>query len=321
MEKIDFAAVIKKIKKWPSSLKAVFVSSKTDLTSKSDLNTKNISAAAFSILAIFMALGLLAPTEESRVFTQVAKEPLTRTDYEEIHEKDNPAASKSSQIWSSSGNSYRSARSGSQVNYNTAMVMGSKNGNSKNEFHAGSKVRIEILEKFIASYEGTPVLGKTTESITTESGFTIPEGSQLYGEASFQKSSGRAIIKFSKLSLPDGQIKDFVASVVSSDGTVGLDGNIKSDSVKNSAGQMITTFVSGLAAGSVQRDFLGNTKGGIENGLLNAISDTAKDRAQKYGESLKESREWIEIESGTPCEAVLQQAFNLNKSEDGGHFE
>ena len=30
------------------------------------------------------------------------------------------------------------------------MVMGSKNGNAKNEFHAGSKVRIEILEKFIA---------------------------------------------------------------------------------------------------------------------------------------------------------------------------
>ncbi len=95
----------------------------------------------------------------------------------------------------------------------------------------------------------------------------------------------------------------------------GLQGEVHSDSLKNSTGQFITTFVGAMAAGSLERDFMGNSKGGITNGLLQGVSETAKARAQKYGESLKEERSWIEVSGGQECEAILNQSFNMIESE------
>jgi hypothetical protein len=60
---------------------------------------------------------------------------------------------------------------------------------------------------------------------------------------------------------------------------------------------------------------MGNSKGGISNGLLQAFSETARERAQKYGESMKDAREWIEVPAGTACDAVIQQSFKMVDSE------
>ena len=195
------------------------------------------------------------------------------------------------------------------------MVVSPHGGNSKLELHAGTHLRVRIVDKFITSQEAAPVLGKVMEDATTESGLSIPKDSLLYGDATYQKASGRAVIQFKKISYPSGEVRTIQANVISGDGMAGLEGSIHSDGVKNSAGQILTTFVGGLAAGSMQRDLLGNSTGGITNGLLQAASDTAKDRAQKYGETLKESREWIEIAAGTECEAVIQQSFKMMESE------
>ncbi len=78
---------------------------------------------------------------------------------------------------------------------------------------------------------------------------------------------------------------------------------------------VITTFVGGLAAGSMETDVLGRSKGGIENGLLGAVAATAQGRAQAYGEKLKTEREWIELNSGIECDAVLNDSYKL---QDGG---
>ena len=88
--------------------------------------------------------------------------------------------------------------------------------------------------------------------------------------------------------------------------------------MKNSAGQVLTAFVGGLAAGSVSRDVFGQSAGGIQNGLLQAFADTAKDRAQQYGEKMKEAREWIEIESGVYFDAVIQQSVSLKQESSQG---
>jgi hypothetical protein len=112
------------------------------------------------------------------------------------------------------------------------------------------------------------------------------------------------------------------AVAVDSSGQAGLEGNVKSDAVKNSTGQVITSFVGSLAAGSVSRDVFGQSVGGIQNGLLQAFSDTAKDRASQYGEKMKEAREWIEVESGVYFDALIQQSVNLKPElNQGGSYE
>ena len=318
MEKINAvfkslkALLVKNLKK----TKDLFIKKETSLTAKQDLDFKNVSVAFFGVVGLFLVLGMLMPSDDNRVFRQVAKDPPQKA------EPDQKTASEqrptnASNIWGNgSAGLSGGQRGGSQINYNTAMVIGSKNGNSRTELHAGTKIRLQIIDKFVASQEGTPVIAKSVEDVTSDSGNSIPQDSLFYGEASFEKSSGRAIIQFKKVSYPNGTIRDISASAVSGDGMAGLEGNVKSDSAKNSVGQVITTFVGGLAAGSVERDFMGNSKGGVSNGLLQAVSETARDRAQKYGESMKDAREWIEINAGTSCDAVIRKPFKMIESTD-----
>lgn len=303
--------------KLQNKIRTFFLKKKTSLTSKQDFDFKNISVVFFSVVGIFLILGMFMPTDDTRVFRQVAKDPPPRVDKSQKTETEQKSSNAASNIWGHGSSGFSTGGGGnSQINYNTSMVIGSKNGNSKTELHAGTKVRLQIIDKFVASQEGTPVIAKSVEDVTSDSGSSIPEGSLFYGEASYLKSSGRASIQFRKVSYPNGTIRDISTVAISADGLAGLEGHVKSDAVKNSAGQIITTFVGGLAAGSVERDFMGNSKGGISNGLLQAISETAKDRAQKYGESMKDAREWIEIPAGAPCEAIIQQSYKMIESTD-----
>ena len=297
-------------------IKNLFIQKKTVLTSKKDLDFKNVSIVFFCIVGIFLILGMLMPSEDNRVFRQVAKDPMPEP-IEVKNDDDQKSVNSASKIWGHGSSNFTNNQNGmAQVNYNTAMVIGSKNGNSRTELHAGTQLHLQIIEKFIASQEGTPVIAKLIDEVTSDSGNTIPAGALFYGEATYQQSSGRATVKFNKVSYPNGTVRDVSANVLASDGLSGLDGNVKSDSVKNSMGQVITTFVSGLAAGSVERDLMGNSKGGISNGLLQAVSETARDRAQKYGESMKDAREWIEVPAGTFCNAILQKSYKLIESTD-----
>ncbi len=297
-------------------IKNLFIHKKTVLTSKKDLDFKNVSIVFFCIVGIFLILGMLMPSEDNRVFRQVAKDPMPKP-IEVKNDDDQKSVNSASKIWGHGSSSFTNNQNGvTHVNYNTAMVIGSKNGNSRTELHAGTQMRLQILEKFIASQDGTPVIAKLIDEVTSDSGNTIPAGALFYGEATYQQSSGRATVKFNKVSYPNGTVRDVSANVLGSDGLSGLDGNVRSDAVKNSVGQVITTFVSGLAAGSVERDLIGNSKGGISNGILQAVSETARDRAQKYGESMKDAREWIEVPAGTFCNAILQKSYKLIESTD-----
>ena len=136
-------------------------------------------------------------------------------------------------------------------------------------------------------------------------------GTKLYGEASFAKGSDRATVVFKQISLPNGQIKALNAKALGKDGQPGIEGRVYSDGAKNTAGQVLTTFVGGLAAGSVQTDIFGRSQGGVGNGILTAVAETARSKAQSYGENLKAEREWIEIQSGTECDAQLFDSMDL----------
>jgi Bacterial conjugation TrbI-like protein len=291
----------------------LFLSHPSQVTQKTEFNKENILKSFFVIFILFVAISLLAPTEDTRVFSEVAEQIETEHSIPKKVESATDQEKKKSaeNLWGSGNSQNFNHHASSQVNYNTAMVIGSKNGNAKDQLHAGTKIRLQNVDKFIASSDGTPLIARSIEAVSTDGGFSIPEGAIFYGEASFNTASGKADIKFNRVSFPDGRIQDIQALAVDSSGQAGLDGNTKSDAIKNSAGQIITTFVAGLAAGSVSRDMFGASSGGVQNGLLQAVADTAKDRASSYGEKMKQAREWIEVESGVYFDALIQQSINL----------
>lgn len=309
---------------WPW-FKDFFVSKKTAASQKLELNKRNIMILGSAVLVIFVGFSLLMPTDDARVFHSVADDaPTEKSEPRKPSAENQNLKSKSglSKLWNGGGDDFKNTNHQTPPNYNTAMVVGGKNGNAKDQLHAGMRVRLQNVDKFIVSSDATPIIAKSVEDATTESGLLIPEGSIFYGEAAYQSSSARAQIKFNRVSLPDGKIMDISAMAVDSSGQTGIEGNVKSDAVKNTTGQVITTFIGGLAAGSVQRDVLGQSIGGIKNGLMQALSDTARDRATSYGEKMKEAREWIEIESGVYFEAVIQQSVNLRPDmNQGGLYE
>ncbi|UYL09869.1 TrbI/VirB10 family protein [Bdellovibrio sp. SKB1291214] len=161
------------------------------------------------------------------------------------------------------------------------------------------------------SQESVPVLAELLMDGETESGLKLQAGTRFYGEATFIKGSDRALIQFKQISLLNGLMKPINARALGKDGQVGISGRVYSDGTKNTAGQVITSFVGGLAAGSVQTDIFGRSQGGIGNGILTAVAETARGKAQTYGENLKAEREWIELQPNSECDAQLSEAMDL----------
>jgi type IV secretory pathway VirB10-like protein len=142
----------------------------------------------------------------------------------------------------------------------------------------------------------------------------IPQGSKLYGEASFDGNSERVQTTWKSVQYPNGALKPISAISLGSDGQVGIEGDVHSSSIKNAIGQTLTRFVGAYAEGSMQRGAWGSNQGGESNGLKNAISETAKDRANAWGEDMKKERKWVELKSGEVAFALMTQAFQFREA-------
>lgn len=289
---------------------------KNSFSEKSDINFKAVRVVVIVGVFIFIIVVFLLPAEVPVEFTQKIEQ--TEASEGKPNESDSLSKASAQNLWASPKVSIPQG-GGSQINYNTSMIIGSKGGNAKTELRTGIRLPLRILDKVIVSQDPVPILAELILDSQSESGLKLPAGTRFYGEASFQKGSDRAQIRFSQISLPNGQIRKLSAMALGKDGQSGVVGHIFSDGMKNTAGQVLTTFVGGLAAGSMQTDILGNSKGGIQNGLLGAVAATAQSRAQAYGEKLKTEREWIELQAGAECDAVLNDSLKLQ--EGGGDYE
>lgn len=289
---------------------------KSPLSQKQEVNLMGFKWVGLISLVLFIGYVLLMPDDVTQEFSQKMKEADNKS---ENHNNDTTTSSNqatATRMWSSPSMNYAysgGGGSGSQVNYNTPMVITSGLGNAKNQLRAGIKIALKIVDKFIVSQDSVPILAESILDSMTDSGIRIPAGTRFYGEANFQRGSDRAQISFKQLSLASGEIKAISGIGLSKDGQTGVLGKVFSDGIKNTTGQVITAFVGGLAAGSMQTDPFGKSKGGIENGLLSAVSETAKTQAQKYGEKLKAEREWIEVSENTECDVLLKEAYNPNQ--------
>ncbi|MBL7545109.1 MAG: TrbI/VirB10 family protein [Bdellovibrionaceae bacterium] len=300
-----------------SGLKTKFFTQST-LSHKKEVNLVGFKWMGLLSLILFVGYVLFMPNEVPREFSQKMKDPENKSESEVANKNSTSQANAhntATGLWNSHPMAYpqSSGSGGSQVNHNTPMVIGSSLGNAKMQFRAGIKIPLKIVDKFIVSQDSVPILAESILDSMTDAGIKIPAGTKFYGEANFQRGSDRAQITFKQISLPSGEIKALSGIALSKDGQNGILGKVSSDGVKNSAGQVITAFVGGLAAGSIQTDAFGRSKGGVENGLLTAVSETARTQAQKYGERLKEEREWIEVSENTECDILLKETFNPNQ--------
>lgn len=316
--KNSFSAIKQKLKGIEKGLKKSFIEENA-FSRKFDLNFKTLKLFAIFGVVIFVSVVFLLPTDVPVEFVEKIERPEEKKT-ESTNSSENSNKSESAQnLWAAPHVSIPIGSGGSQVNYNTSMIIGSKGGNAKTELRSGIRVALRLMDKVIVSQDPVPILAESILDSVSDSGLRLPAGTKFYGQASFQKGSDRAQIRFDQISLANGQIKRISALALDKSGQPGVSGKVFSDGMKNTAGQVLTTFVGGLAAGSMQTDILGNSKGGIENGLLGAVAATAQSRAQNYGEKLKTEREWIELNPGTECDAVLNESFKLQ--EGGESYE
>ncbi|MGZ3806296.1 MAG: TrbI/VirB10 family protein [Pseudobdellovibrionaceae bacterium] len=298
-------------------VKGLFVK-KISFSQKTELKISSFKWMGLIFVLVFVCVTLLMPDEVPIQFSEKMEREKSSL---EAHDGkiEQRSANNSSQLWVAPKREFARGGSAVEMNHNTSMLISSVEGNAKTQLRSGTRLPLRILDKVIVSQDSVPVLAELLLDGMTDSGLRLPAGTKFYGEATYVKGTERANILFKQISLPNGQIKRLSSRALGKDGQPGVEGRIYSDGVKNTAGQVLTTFVGGLAAGSIQTDAFGRSKGGIENGLLTAVAETAKGKAQSYGENLKAEREWIEIRSGTECDALLSESMELQNG--GGRNE
>ncbi len=97
-------SVAKNIKK----LKYFFIKNKTNLTTKKDLDFKNLSIVFFGVMVLFLALGMLMPSEDNRVFRQIAKDPPQKMEFIQKDETEQKLTNTPSKIWGNGASSFSS---------------------------------------------------------------------------------------------------------------------------------------------------------------------------------------------------------------------
>lgn len=215
------------------------------------------------------------------------------------------------------GNSGGGSRGGSR-DRNGTMIVTRGGLDSKAQLPPGSRIQVRLIERAIVAGQSMPVIGLVSKDFVHEDGLAVPEGAKLFGEVSFDDNAERAQVAWRSIQMPDGRERPFSAISVSADGQVGIEGKIHSNAMKNTVGQTLTRFIGAYAEGSMQRGALGSNPGGSDNGLKNAVAETAKDRAEAWAEDLKKEKKWIELSSGTQFFAVLKEPFTFR--DPGGYL-
>ncbi len=191
----------------------------------------------------------------------------------------------------------------------SSMVLTRGGGDTKTQIPPGSRLAVRLYEKAVVASQGMPIIGMVTRDYVHEDAVAVPQGSKLFGEISFDDGGDRARIDWRVIQLPDRRERPISALGIGADGQVGVAGKVHSEALKNTIGQTLTRFIGAYAEGSMQRGPMGSNQGGSDNGLRNAVAETAKDRAEAWADDLKKENRWIEVSNGTEFYAVLTQSF------------
>lgn len=296
-------------------------------TKKRDFNWRfiGVSLAASIIGVVLLILILPTPKSEQKIFYEKADSRKNKsvTQAASVLHENNPTEYTLAQLQSARGHTGSVPKSldylyqpsgqsgGSSANRNSSMVIARSGLDTKAQLPPGSKFAVTLDRSMTLDSHTMPIIATVQRDVIQEDGTAIPQGSKLYGDASFDDSYERVQVNWKSVQFPNGMMKPLSAIGVGSDGQVGLDGDVHSDALKNSIGQTVTRFIGAYAEGSMQRGALGGNPGGEENGLKNAIAETAKDQTNSWAEGMKKERKWVDLKAGTVFYVVVTQAFQF----------
>lgn len=289
------------------------------LTKKRDVNWSAVKKfAGIGIgVAVLVVLFLPAPKEEQTTFYEKSERGSSNAIAENNPTQDTlaqlqGAGTNVAAVPSSLDHLYRSeSGGGASRDRNSSMILTRGGSDSRTQLPSGSRILVKLLQGAIVANQAMPVIAVVAKEVVQEDSLAIPQGAKLFGEVSFDDGSERAQVSWRSIQFPDGRERQLNAIGVGQDGQVGVNGKIHSDAVKNTIGQTLTRFIGAYAEGSMQRGPLGANQGGGDNGLRNAVAETAKDRAEAWAEGMKKERKWIELKAGAEFYAVVTQAFTF----------
>jgi len=280
-----------------------------------------LGAAVVGVLVVFLLLLPASEPEETNFHEKADPGSLTKNkDVGDDYSSDALASMNSNRLGAQrnygsfdylSQNSGPSVSSGQQREKNGPMIIARAGFDAKNQLPPGARIPVRLLQNAIVANQGMPVIGIVLKDVTQEDSVAIPEGSKILGEISFDDSSDRAQVSWRTLQFADGRERQISGIGVSQDGQVGVEGKIHSDGFKNTAGQLLARFIGAYAEGSMQKGAFGASQGGNENGLKNAVAETAKDRGEAWADDLKKQKRWIELGADKEFLAVINQPFTF----------
>lgn len=298
-------------------------------TKKRDLNWKiirNVSIIGI-IGTVILILMLPSPKPEQKIFYEKSDGRTLITDAASATAKtpheNNPTEDTLAQLQNAKGQTgavpksldglynRESSSGGTTPNRNSSMVLSRGGLDSKTQLPPGSRFAVTLDQAMTLDSHSMPLIATVNKEVIQEDGTAIPQGSKLYGDASFDDTSERMQVAWKQVQFPSGAMKPLSGIALGSDGQVGVKGDVHSDAVKNSVGQTLTRFIGAYAEGSMQRGALGSNPGGEDNGFKNALAETAKDRANGLAENMKKEKKWIELRAGSQFFVVVTQAFQF----------
>lgn len=308
----------------------LFLKAPLPFTKKRDFNWNFIlkSFVVGLIGGVIVILILPPPQKEQKIFYHKSEvRPQSVDEFSQAPRENNPTEDTLAQLQGARGQANSVPRSigslylsspfegGQSANRNSSMIIARAGLDAKTQLPPGTKFEATLVQATSVDGQTIPIIATVTSDVAQEDGtIAIPQGSKLYGEASFDDNSERVQATWKSVQLPNGILKSLAAITVGSDSQIGIEGDVHSDSLKNSVGQTLTRFIGAYAEGSMQRGALGSNEGGEANGLRNAISETAKEHANAWGEDMKKKRKWIELKAGESFFVLLTEAFQFREA-------
>lgn len=283
------------------------------------------SLAIGLIGGVILILLLPAPQSQQTIFYEKSDGRNVQTEtVEKVPRENNPTEDTLAQLQNAKGQlgsvpssldhlyqSPQGSGSSQSQNRNSAMVIVRDGLDAKTQLPPGTKIQARLDQTMTLGNHSVPIIATVSNEVIRENGTAIPHGSKLYGDASLDVESERVQVNWKSVQFPNGIMKPLAAIAIGSDGQVGIDGNVRSDAVKNAVGKTLANFIGAYADGSMQRGSFGQSAGGNENGLRNAVAETAKDQANDIAENMKKERKWCDLQAGASISILLTQTFQF----------
>jgi type IV secretory pathway VirB10-like protein len=291
-------------------------------TNKTEINWKFLTILGGVIIVVFIIIVIMIPekkliqevfhekTQSGSVVTSTENNPTEETadQFQKGNVSIQNVHSSLEHLYAPSDGGLLQKSSGGR-DQNSTMILNRNGNDSKIQLSAGTRISMRLTEKIVVSTQALPLIGVVTKDVSHGDDLAIPQGSKILGSISFDDSTERASINLTNIIFPDGRERQLSAIAIGADEQIGIEGNIKSDAIKNTIGQTFTGFIGAYAEGSMKTGEFGSQLGGRGNGIKSAIAKTAEDRASIYAEELKKQKKWIELSYGTQFIAVLNQSF------------